>query len=257
MFSKSFFASALVLAFAAHAQAHAIIAPALGVAGTPARSDVKRPSTAAPCGNGVNVASTLAAATPVQAAADGTFTVTVTNFNAGADGSRSVTASVSPDGTGVFAAATVSKNGVANPTSNGSDQVVAALPAGTKCTGGAGNVCVVSFKTTAGFGNCVAVAQGAATAAASTAVAGTAAAGNTTAAAGTAAAGVAAAGTATAGTAAAGTRKGRKGNKGANRGAAATAAGTRAARAWIHSIEERTTEELATAKRSIISWVWA
>jgi len=36
------------------------------------------------------------------------------------------------------------------------------MPAGMNCTGGAsGNLCLASFKTTAGFGNCVVVSQGA------------------------------------------------------------------------------------------------
>lgn len=44
--------------------------------------------------------------------------------------------------------------------------MTAALPAGTTCTGGAtGNKCLVSFKTAGGFGNCVVVQQGNATAA--------------------------------------------------------------------------------------------
>jgi hypothetical protein len=48
-----------------------------------------------------------------------------------------------------------------NPTSTGTDQVSASLPAGTTCTGGAsGDLCLVSFTTTAGFGNCVVVQQG-------------------------------------------------------------------------------------------------
>ena len=35
------------------------------------------------------------------------------------------------------------------------------MPAGTKCTGGTSkNLCLASFVTTAGFGNCVAVSQG-------------------------------------------------------------------------------------------------
>ncbi|KAJ6530274.1 hypothetical protein B0H19DRAFT_481870 [Mycena capillaripes] len=46
------------------------------------------------------------------------------------------------------------------------DQVTFSLPAGTKCTGGkAKNLCLVSVKTTAGFGACTVVSQGKAAAA--------------------------------------------------------------------------------------------
>lgn len=42
--------------------------------------------------------------------------------------------------------------------------VVVQLPAGIQCKGGnAGNLCLMSFKTTSGFGNCAVVSQGAAT----------------------------------------------------------------------------------------------
>ena len=89
------------------------------------------------------------------------------------------------------------------------------LPAGTACTGGAtGNKCLVSFTTAGGFGNCVAVSQGAA-----------AAAGN--AAAGTAAAGTAATGTAATGTT--GTTGTGKTGKGRGKKAAAAAAAAQAA----------------------------
>lgn len=71
----------MLLAISVQVNAHAAIAPALGVDGTPVRADVQRPSTASPCGT-VNVASTLDTSTPVQAAADGTFTATATDFNA-------------------------------------------------------------------------------------------------------------------------------------------------------------------------------
>jgi hypothetical protein len=81
MFSKAFFASALVVAFSVQAHAHAGISPALGVNKAQlSRSDVQRPSAAQPCGN-VNIAQNLDSSTPVNAAADGTFTATVTDFN--------------------------------------------------------------------------------------------------------------------------------------------------------------------------------
>lgn len=84
-------------------------------------------------------------------------------------------------GTGAkFVAGQVTANGQAAPATTGTEKVTAALPAGTKCSGGAaGNKCLVSFKTAGGFGNCVVVQQGAAGgAAAGGAAAGNAAAGN-------------------------------------------------------------------------------
>lgn len=80
MFSK-IWSSAVVVTFALNVHAHAGVTPALGVAGTFARSDVQRPSAAEPCGT-VNVAAAVGTSTPVVAAADGTFTATATNFNA-------------------------------------------------------------------------------------------------------------------------------------------------------------------------------
>ncbi|KAJ7680026.1 hypothetical protein B0H17DRAFT_943586 [Mycena rosella] len=160
---KSFLACASVLlALAAQTSAHAIPNPALGVKGTPARSDVQRPSTAKPCGT-IDPATTLDTSTAIPAAADGTVTMSVTNFNAGADGSTSVSVSVDASGKGTaFVAGTVSKNGNPAPTAVETDKVTFSLPAGTKCTGGAaGNLCLVSVKTTAGFGACTVVSQGA------------------------------------------------------------------------------------------------
>ncbi|KAJ7191114.1 hypothetical protein GGX14DRAFT_381459 [Mycena pura] len=138
--------------------------PALGVK-TPARSDVQRPSTAKPCGT-IDIASNLDSSTALPAAADGSVTMNVENFNAGADGSTSVSVSVDATGKGTaFTAATVQTNGNPNPTKVETDKVVFTLPAGTKCTGGtAGNLCLVSVKTTAGFGACTVVSQGAAAA---------------------------------------------------------------------------------------------
>ncbi|KAF5373014.1 hypothetical protein D9758_001621 [Tetrapyrgos nigripes] len=162
MFSKIFTTVSLVLALSVHVNGHTLIAPALGVQGNGVRNDVQRPSAANACGN-VNVAQTIDSSTPVAAAADGTFTATATDFNAGADGSRQVSATVDATGAGKTfnGKVTISQNGDAAPTAVGSQQIVAALPAGTKCTGGAaGNRCLVAFKTTAGFGNCVVVSQG-------------------------------------------------------------------------------------------------
>ncbi|KAF8887544.1 hypothetical protein BD779DRAFT_1672676 [Infundibulicybe gibba] len=296
MFSKVFVSTALLLTLSLQVHGHAAIAPVLGVAGAPARSDVQRPSAAAACGK-TNVAATIDTSTPVVAAADGTFSATVTNFNGGADGSRKVTASVDATGAGkTFSAITVSQNGDAAPADVGSQPLTAALPAGTKCTGGkAGNLCLVSFKTTAGFGNCVVVQQGAAGAAAANSTAGAAAAGGAAGAAaaggaagaaaaggaaGAAAAGGAAAAPAASGAAAATTAKkgankaagakaagakaaahkaaaGQQANKAAGQKKAKAAAGTRAPRALIDAIEARGEETFGAVKRGFASWIWA
>ncbi|KAJ2972405.1 hypothetical protein NUW54_g12275 [Trametes sanguinea] len=80
-FSKSFIAAAaLCLSLSLQAHAHAAIAPALGVKGTPVRNDVQRPSKNSECGN-VNIAQNIDTSTAVQAAANGTFAATITNFN--------------------------------------------------------------------------------------------------------------------------------------------------------------------------------
>lgn len=166
MFPKAWTSVTILLAASLEVHAHAAVAPVLGLGATaPKRSDVKRPNGLAPCGLGVNVNNALAQSTPIQAAADGTFTATVTNFNAGRDGSRQMTAQVDAAATGKrgnFVDMTVTQNGDARPASTGSQQLVATLPAGTKCTGGTtGDLCLVSFKSLGGFGNCVAVQQAA------------------------------------------------------------------------------------------------
>ncbi|KAJ7798186.1 hypothetical protein B0H14DRAFT_2388946, partial [Mycena olivaceomarginata] len=147
-----------------------LVSPALSVKGTPARSDVQRPSTAKPCGN-IDPATTLDTSTATPVAADGLVTLDVTNFNAGADGSTSVAVSVDATGKGTsFVAGTVTTNGNPAPKAVETDKVTFTLPAGTKCTGGAaGNLCLVSVKTTAGFGACTVVSQGAAAPAAAAA----------------------------------------------------------------------------------------
>ncbi|KAF8155571.1 hypothetical protein B0H34DRAFT_675744 [Crassisporium funariophilum] len=295
MFSKIWSTSALVLALCLQAHAHAAVSPVLGVSGTPVRGNVERPSTANPCGSGVNIASELDSSTAVAASAAGVVNAVAINFNGGADGSRKVTAKVDATGKGTnFVAMTVTTNGDAAPASVGSQPIVASLPAGTKCTGGAnGNLCLVQFTTSAGFGNCVAVSQGAAAAAGGATAAGnTAATGTATTApatgagAGGAAAGGAAAGTAkktkaaggaagagaaakkakaagttkkakAAGGAAAGTARKGKVAAGAAAKANGTAAGTRAARTLLADLEIRGGEAVNVARRSIASWIWA
>jgi len=161
MFAKTFLLSALaVLAMSAQVNAHAAITPMLGVNGTPARSDVQRPTAAKPCGNAD--LSKVSSSTPVTAAADGSVSMNIQDFNAGADGSRSVkTVMLDTTGTGKSfkTAGKVTTNGQAAPTKVGSDKLVVQMPAGTKCTG-AGGICLLSMTTTAGFGNCVAVKVG-------------------------------------------------------------------------------------------------
>ncbi|KAK1999301.1 hypothetical protein LX36DRAFT_605318 [Colletotrichum falcatum] len=162
MMLKSLFVYSAVLALSAvQVAAHAAINPVLGVSGTAARKDVKRPSDNAPCGNGVNIASALGSSTPVKADASGAFTVNVQNFNGGKDGSRQVTMKVNAAADGKnFVAGTVSTNGQLAPASTGTEKVTASLPSGMKCTGGAsGDLCLASFKTAGGFGNCVVVQQ--------------------------------------------------------------------------------------------------
>jgi len=194
-----------LLFFLSAANAHALLEPALGVKGAGARSDVTRPSAAAPCGAGVNVASVLASSTAVTASAAGVFTVTAQNFNAGTDGSREVTsAKVDATGTGAASSftgtATVTTNGIKSPTDVTSQQLTLSLPAGTKCAGGADKAsCLVSLTTAGGFGNCVLVSQGAGAAAAAGGAAATAAStGSTASTAAAAGAGAAAGGAAAA-----------------------------------------------------------
>ncbi|KAI8974591.1 hypothetical protein BD414DRAFT_498142 [Trametes punicea] len=162
-FSKGFFVTAaFCLSLSLQAHAHAAVAPALGVKGTPVRNDIQRPSKNSECGN-VNIAQNIDSSTAVQAAANGTFAATIINFNGGVDGSRKVTALVDPTGTGKsFVSADVLQNGDENPSGTGSQQLVVQLPSGTTCSGGASkNKCLASFTTVSGFGNCVVVQQSA------------------------------------------------------------------------------------------------
>ena len=71
---------AAVVLLGSQVNAHAAIAPALGVKGTPSRSDVQRPSTSKPCGS-ANLAD-VRTSTGVNTNADGSVTMTITNFNA-------------------------------------------------------------------------------------------------------------------------------------------------------------------------------
>ena len=81
MFSKMLLALTLVMGMTLHVHADAIIAPPLGVTGTPVQNDVQKPSTASPCGN-VDIAQNLDTSTPITVDASGIFSATITNFNA-------------------------------------------------------------------------------------------------------------------------------------------------------------------------------
>ncbi|KAJ7888262.1 hypothetical protein B0H13DRAFT_1531228, partial [Mycena leptocephala] len=141
---------------------HVSSSPALGIKGAPQRSDTQRPTTAKPCGN-VDIASNLDTSTAIAAAADGTVTMKVENC-IGTDDSTSVSVEVDQTGTGKkFAPATVTTNGnpVRRELSSATLNLNLILPAGTKCTGGmTQNLCLVSVKTTHGFGGCTVVSQG-------------------------------------------------------------------------------------------------
>ncbi|KAH9050871.1 hypothetical protein EDB83DRAFT_1345478 [Lactarius deliciosus] len=161
MVSKSFIAYAFLLCYTTSVNAHALISPALGVKGNGVRNDAQRPSTNKPCGN-VDITQSIDTSTTVALAADGTFSPSITDFNAGGDGSRSIkTVQVDASGTGQnFVAAKMIVNGDANPSTTSTQQLKVQLPSGTTCTGGAGkNLCLASFVTTGGFGNCVVVSQ--------------------------------------------------------------------------------------------------
>ncbi|KAJ7907126.1 hypothetical protein B0H13DRAFT_1475681, partial [Mycena leptocephala] len=149
---------------------HVSSSPALGIKGAPQRSDTQRPTTAKPCGN-VDIASNLDTSTAIAAAADRTVTMNVENC-IGTDGSTSVSVEVDQTGTGKkFAPATVTTNGnpCHAPYSTRILTQLSSLPAGTKCTGGkAQNLCLVSVKTTHGFGGCTVVSQGKGSAGSST-----------------------------------------------------------------------------------------
>ncbi|KAI0648579.1 hypothetical protein C8Q79DRAFT_905554 [Trametes meyenii] len=165
MFSKTLISAAVVgFGFVLQANAHAIITPALGLLTPAVRADVQRPSAAAECGT-VNIAANIDTSEAVQVPSNGTFTVTITNFNGGVDGSREVTqAIVDPTATGSSFPVTldVLVNGDLDPTGTGSQQLVVQLPVGTVCSGGAaGDKCLASFTTAGKFGNCVVLEQSA------------------------------------------------------------------------------------------------
>ncbi|KAI0289379.1 hypothetical protein BC826DRAFT_1032368 [Russula brevipes] len=161
MFPKSFIAPIFVLALTYSANAHAAINPFAGLGGTATRQDVSRVSDGKPCGN-INIAQAIDSSTTIPVNPDGSFSPTITNFNGGSDGSRSIkTVQVDVSGQGTnFVAAKMLVNGDPSPQNDSTESITAQLPPNTKCAGGSeGNRCLVAFATTAGFGNCVIVKQ--------------------------------------------------------------------------------------------------
>jgi hypothetical protein len=79
MFSKSFIALISVFALTVSVNAHAAVAPLLGVIGDPKLSDVQKPTASAPCGN-VDISDNLSTSTAAAANSDGEFIINITNF---------------------------------------------------------------------------------------------------------------------------------------------------------------------------------
>ena len=80
MFVKIWASSLLVSALCLQVTAHAAVSPALGVQGTPKRSDVQRPSKQQPCGK-IDIANTFESSQAIPVDANGNFEVTAQNFN--------------------------------------------------------------------------------------------------------------------------------------------------------------------------------
>ncbi|KAH9986117.1 hypothetical protein BJV77DRAFT_1082340 [Russula vinacea] len=160
MISKSFVALIFLFAFTSSVNAQVCMEPALGVSGTPTAQDVRKPTDALPCG-GVNIAQNLESSTPIQADKDGKFSPSsLASQRDGSGGSQSIaTVKVDPSATGNnFVAANMLTNGPSAPAQAGTQQLSVQLPTGINCTGGTGkNLCLASFVTTQGEGNCVVV----------------------------------------------------------------------------------------------------
>ena len=78
MFSKSLI-TFIILTWMSCVNAEAIIAPALGVKGTPTVDDVQKPSSCSPCGN-IDIAKNLDNSTVAKASTQGEIPVDVTSF---------------------------------------------------------------------------------------------------------------------------------------------------------------------------------
>jgi len=79
MFAKLAIWSTFALALVPAVLGHAAVSPVLGVNAN--RGDVKRPTNAVPCGNGVNIANLLNSRTVANVGANGQFRATATSFN--------------------------------------------------------------------------------------------------------------------------------------------------------------------------------
>jgi len=160
MFSKTFFAFALVFAMVLQASAHTGIYPALGVDQFERKNVHRQSDGGGPCG--MNIAKNLDSSKPIEVDDDGTFTATVESYNGGVDGTRLVNLQVDASGTGDnFVDGKVTKNGARRPSTKGVETITAQLPPGTQCKGGKnGDLCLGSFvQNTGKFGNCVVLQQ--------------------------------------------------------------------------------------------------
>jgi len=161
MLSKSFTASIFLLALTSSVNAQCVVTPPLGSSGNPTAGDVQQPSSSAPCGS-IPIAQNLDSSEAVKADTSGNFVVSITNFGTGQEGSRHIqTVSVDASGTGEnFVQAEMVANGDEDPGSDGSQQVTGKLPDGIQCSGGTNkNLCLVSFVSDHGYGNCVVVSK--------------------------------------------------------------------------------------------------
>jgi len=173
MFAKVWASSLLVLALCLQVTAHASVSPIFGVPGAATRSDVRKPTTANPCGAGVNIVSEFKSSTAATADASGSVQLNATCYNGGTDGSLLFKAQVDPTGTGEhFVTMDITTNGPNSPPGAESLPITVQLPSGIRCTGGSGNQCLAQFISGAGFGNCVVISQSAAAGPTSTTAAG-------------------------------------------------------------------------------------
>lgn len=81
-FSKSTIATiALLLSVTLQVEAHASIAPMLGLGRKPVRNDSQRPTDNKPCGN-FDIANSFDSTETIAVKSDHTFSALITNFNA-------------------------------------------------------------------------------------------------------------------------------------------------------------------------------
>jgi len=150
LFTLAVTASTLILNVSAHARVAATQAAASALT----RNDVTSGSTTS-CTSLESAAATISGSQ---------VNAVVVSFNGGGDGSTFVAAGLSTTGqTGTFTPVNVTTNGNQNPSAATTSNIVVTMPAGTDCS--TGN-CFLAFKTTAGFGDCLAVTGSASGAAA-------------------------------------------------------------------------------------------